>query len=742
MLISQLFPNAKKSNVRCPSTGKRMQSYKNIDINVSKTARTISYEEIHRMIPENWFILKKFATFTVFGYLFDITFNGQNSFLHFTFNDNNTISVNIDNKPVDIALYNIPATVKYSFTSIPALFRCVKLIRPCQGYEITSEGDKFLSSSCKCSKEICKVKEADAKHIIRHEDCKRYVPIKSNSSNNTCKICAQFVKNKKKKHSKSENKENDNLDKSEDEVLSQLKVLAPNLHANQLSLLHTQIVASNMKSKKGMRWDKDVHCMALSLFNRNPAAYRDLTQNNWLQLPSESTIKVYKHAVQQGPGIVNDMMLWMHNEAERQNLITEGYYGGIILDEMVIQEDLQIVHTKSDTKLFGLPNSGEDARKMNALSEGKFEWQLANHVQQYVFSGLTGFRWPFANYPNLQAPPAEIFSTTWICIDELSKWGFKPCYCCMDGSANNRAFLKMHFPSGNPIDDKMVAKWFRNPLQKIVFLMDPSHLIKKIRNSVLSSGFLDSHQRLLTLNSKFIVWKMWIDAYQWDRSTNSFQIHQKLNDEHIFPNNSQKMRNKLAFQCLDADMLNLMKCYTDSLNTAAQSEMVAVLEFLKYTSVIVALFTDSRPIKATSDIRLKEFSECYNWFKAWEKQGADNDIHKRHKSLLTMETREDIAFLYHGFMSLIKICLYEIKTEVVANRINSDIIENIFCQERALYHGANTNPNYNDYRTGINSIILGQTTTSKKSKVGGHRAKPFALGGPPKKMKCKYLMMF
>lgn len=215
----------------------------------------------------------------------------------------------------------------------------------------------------------------------------------------------------------------------------QLKSIAPNLHDNQLTLIQSQIVASNMKSKKEMRWDKDVICMALSLFNRNPAAYRDITQNSWLNLPSEQLIKLYKNAVQQKPGIVPDMMLWMSNEAKRQKLVNEGYYGGIILDEMAIQEDVQLVHTKMDTKIFGLSDSGQDVRRMQALNDGKIECQLANHVQQFMFSGLSGFRWPFANFPNVQAPPGEIFVTTWSCIDELYRWGFKPIYCCMDGSA-------------------------------------------------------------------------------------------------------------------------------------------------------------------------------------------------------------------------------------------------------------------------------------------------------------------
>lgn len=264
---------------------------------------------------------------------------------------------------------------------------------------------------------------------------------------------------------------------------------------------------------------------------------------------------------------------------------------------------------------------------MQVLRNGKSESELADHVLQYVFSGLTGFRWPFANFPNTQAPPANIFVTFWTCVDALYNWGFKPIYTSLDGSANNRAFIKMHFPSSNPVNSKMVAKSYKNPTRSMIFMMDPCHLIKKIRNSVLSSGFLDSHQRILTVNKHVIIWKMWVDAYQWD-CTNSFRIHHKLTDEHIFPSNAQKMRNKLAFQTLDSDMYNLMTCYSDTLNSYAKAEMVSVLEFLKYTSALVSFFTDSRPIKDMCDPRLKLLSEIYNFFKAWESEHLQGDEKK------------------------------------------------------------------------------------------------------------------
>lgn len=289
--------------------------------------------------------------------------------------------------------------------------------------------------------------------------------------------------------------------------MQQIRVLAPNLHEHQLLLMESQITSSNLNDKRGMRWNKEIISMALSLYNRNPAAYRDITYRNWLHLPPEALIKRYKHAVQQRPGIVTDMMQWMSSEANRQNVNKEGYYGGLILDEMSIQPDLQIVHSKSSSDLVGLAYTDQDIDQLHSSAGGSSEHELANHFQKYVFSGLSGFRWPFANFPNTQASPSEIFVTTWLCIEELDKWGFTPLYCCMDGSANNRYFLKMHFPCSTPVKSQMIdGTGIRQ--SKSFFMMDACHLLKKIRNSVLSSGFLESHKRLLTVNERVIIWKI------------------------------------------------------------------------------------------------------------------------------------------------------------------------------------------------------------------------------------------
>ena len=41
---------------------------------------------------------------------------------------------------------------------------------------------------------------------------------------------------------------------------------------------------------------------------------------------------------------------------------------------------------------------------------------------------------------------------------------------------------------------------------------------------------------------------------------------------------------------------------------------------------------------------------------------------------LTMETREDLDFMYHGIMPIISFCIEELCTEIVPAGLNSDII--------------------------------------------------------------------
>lgn len=96
--------------------------------------------------------------------------------------------------------------------------------------------------------------------------------------------------------------------------------------------------------------------------------------------------------------------------------------------------------------------------------------------------------------------------------------------------------------------------------------MDMSHVIKKIRYNILKSGTSNNSKRHLKFGSKLIEWEHFSKSYLWDISTNPFPIHYKLTQEHIYVTSEGKMRNHLAEDVLNPEMLHLLTQYWSSLS--------------------------------------------------------------------------------------------------------------------------------------------------------------------------------
>lgn len=219
-------------------------------------------------------------------------------------------------------------------------------------------------------------------------------------------------------------------------------------------------------------------------------------------------MRAFKNAVKQTPGLSNDILQWMHAEAERK---LSDRCGGILLDEMSVQEDLTLDKRKGSIKLTGLVNVGQEAKCMKEMNSGSTEARLATHILQLVFLGYDGFRFPFAHYPCEQVNAPELFFIFWQAVVKLHLYSFQVDFVCMDGASANRTFLKMHFPSDQS-HTTFSATNLHHPSKQIVFLMDYSHVLKRIRNSVYSSGEKKHHCRKLQLNGTSILWDHWIEV--------------------------------------------------------------------------------------------------------------------------------------------------------------------------------------------------------------------------------------
>ena len=129
-------------------------------------------------------------------------------------------------------------------------------------------------------------------------------------------------------------------------------------------------------------------------------------------------------------------------------------------------------------------------------------------------------------------------------------------------------------------------------------------------------------------------------------------------------------------------------------------------------------YADKRPIRSVEDERLNSAMEVYQWFTDWHKFWVKGG--KLQKHFITRECYEDLQSMLLGTRSLIqlKLALFPLCSMYMC-RLNSDVIENVFCSQRGICNGANANPSYYKYCKGINTICIGQAVVSKKSNAGG-----------------------
>lgn len=119
--------------------------------------------------------------------------------------------------------------------------------------------------------------------------------------------------------------------------------------------------------------------------------------------------KNYKNIIHQDPGINKDVLQWMSNEAKLQNIPPEGFAGGLIIDEMYIQPDLQFSKKNNDIKLIGFTEVTPESLIIEQLNSKTKQRTLATHVLQFVFLGFTGFRFPCAHFASTTASATDMY---------------------------------------------------------------------------------------------------------------------------------------------------------------------------------------------------------------------------------------------------------------------------------------------------------------------------------------------
>lgn len=156
------------------------------------------------------------------------------------------------------------------------------------------------------------------------------------------------------------------------------------------------------------------------------------------------------------------------------------------------------------------------------------------------------------------------------------------------------------------------------------------------------------------------------------------------------------------------------------------------IDLLKQTSKLVKFFReDKRPLTDSQDLgRLDTILEVNTWFSTWETDMVSAG--QPNKCMVTAETRQDIKSCILGFVRLVKL-RYDIApgTGIYPTLVNSDVIENIFCQYRATYNGASANPPLRVVQKLMTTVTVGQSAVSTHSNAGrSSPAMPYSMHFP------------
>ena len=292
-------------------------------------------------------------------------------------------------------------------------------------------------------------------------------------------------------------------------------------------------------------------------------------------------------------GINEDNLIWMEKCANQERDRVSTFNGVLLLDGIAIQSDLQISKKGSDWQVIGACDLGELVNSLDFLSKKSTEIKLASHCFQYMFVSFGMFRWPVAYYGSHNVNGHGIYFTLWHLIDALSTHGFVVHGVLMDGSSNNRQFIRLVTSASVERPLRYFTHDAFDASHMLAIVQDIKHVFKKIRNSLYSSTLKSSSKRCLSLRGNNVVWEHFEGAYLYNCSMNN-RMYRYLTKDHIYLNPQLKMRNRLAENVLNADMLNLMRYYRCTLpNPSSLDSTISVLE---HTSVLIGIFLNTKSL--------------------------------------------------------------------------------------------------------------------------------------------------
>ena len=324
-----------------------------------------------------------------------------------------------------------------------------------------------------------------------------------------------------------------------------------------------QLRAAKLENKNGMHWHPAIIRWCLYLHHRSSGCYSTLRDSGVITLPSERTLRDYKHCFTTNFGFSASRDLQLSEAVKSYTPCHLSKYVTITVDEMYIKAGL--VFNKASGALVGFHDLGEVNNLLGdlerVLKNPNTRRPLAKVMLVFMVRGLfTSMKFPYVQFAAASTKGATLFPLFRQVVFRLTRLGLCVVAVTCDGASGNRRLFSLH-----DITSKMVYKT-RNVYCKnkstIFFFSDPPHLIKTIRNCFQRGKLWVSTLQLVLMlcifsyvfqcNGSAVDWKFVVELYKRNTGmcteTPGLSIVPKIKFEHIYLTSFSKMRVDLAAQ--------------------------------------------------------------------------------------------------------------------------------------------------------------------------------------------------
>ncbi|XP_011684313.1 PREDICTED: uncharacterized protein LOC105447804 [Wasmannia auropunctata] len=300
--------------------------------------------------------------------------------------------------------------------------------------------------------------------------------------------------------------------------------------------------------------------LTTNAYRRDPSAQGQIMGNKghnlrniFNEIPSIQTLQLVLHKIPLSPGL-NPFIL-KHLKSIALKMPIKDKVCILIWDEVSIQPKLTYDIRKDI--ICGLEDWGNNRT-------GK----IADHALVFMLRGLnSGWKMPISyNFCSKQTNTAQLIRCIKEHVKEIVNTGFHIVATVCDQGSSNVAAIKellLRTDMNRNFQNRARRQTFEIEDTEIIPLYDPPHLIKGIRNNLLTKDLIFNWKD--NKPDKIASWDVIKTAWIIDRKINTIRpLLKKLTAEHIIEDKIKKMRVKHATQVLSGTMASAIETLTRS----------------------------------------------------------------------------------------------------------------------------------------------------------------------------------